>query len=363
MDMNFFMPTNIIFGKDSIKNNASEFSKYGGKCLIVTSKSGAKKSGALDDVVEALNTVGTEFDIFDKIEQNPTYESCKTASDIAKKFGAEFIIGIGGGSPLDASKAIAVLSACEDTSAKALYSCDWDGIPLPVIAVGTTAGTGSEVTSVSVITTPEGLKKSFKAPSTYPVTAFGDATYTMSLSPDFTRSTALDALAHCMESYFNKTSNDISRTFALRGIAILLEMLQKTVNCDTVPLTFEEREKLYTASIYGGLSISVTGTAFPHALGYFLSEQYGICHGNACAVYLPEFINYNEATVPEEMDKFLKALNTDKETLVKLINDNLPKLDVTLSDSKIEELAPRYENNASIKKCYGNADKELANQS
>ena len=137
-------------------------------------------------------------------------------------------------------------------------------------------------------------------------------------------------------------------------------MLKKTVNCDTNPLTFEEREKLYTASLYGGLSISVTGTAFPHALGYFLSEQYGICHGNACAVYLEEFINYNAKTVPEEMKSFLKALNTNKETLIKLINDNLPKIGVTLSDEKLKELAPRFENNGSLKKCYGNADKELA---
>jgi len=360
MDMKFFMPTNIIFGKDCIKNNATEFSKYGKKCLIVTGKTGAKKSGALDDVISALNSVEAEFLIFDKIEQNPLYTTCKVASDKAKEFGAEFIIGIGGGSALDAAKAIAVLSSCTDTSAKALYSCDWDAMPLPVIAVGTTAGTGSEVTSVSVITSPEGLKKSFRAPSTYPVTAFGDATYTMSLSPEFTRSTALDALSHCIESYFNRTSNDISRTFALRGISILLEMLNKTAVCDTIPLTFEEREKLYSASLYGGLAISVTGTALPHALGYFLSEQYDICHGNACAVYLEEFINYNAKTVPEEMECFLKVLGTDKDALIKLIKQNLPKINIQLTEEKIGELAPRYKNNKSLQKCYGNADQAFA---
>jgi alcohol dehydrogenase class IV len=115
--------------------------------------------------------------------------------------------------------------------------------------------------------------------------SFGDATYTMTLSPEFTRSTALDALSHCLESYFNRTANDISRTFALRGIVILTKMLKRTSVADYEPLSFEDREALYCASLYGGLAISVTGTVFPHALGYFLSEQYGISHGNACAVY------------------------------------------------------------------------------
>ena len=362
MDMNFYMPVNMIFGKDCIKNNMSLFAKYGKKCLIVTGKNGAKKSGALDDVITALNSNNIEFEVFDKIEQNPLYTTCKDASDVAKEFGAEFIIGIGGGSPLDAAKAIAVLSACKDTSADALYNCKWDGTPLPIIAVGTTAGTGSEVTPVSVITTPEGQKKSFRAPTTYPALAFGDATYTMSLSPEFTRSTALDALSHCMESYFNKTANDISKTFALRGVEILLEMLPKTANCESTPLTFDDREKLYCASLYGGLAIGVTGTAFPHALGYFLSESHGICHGNACAVYLEEFTKHNVNNAPNEAESFFKALGTDKDTLLELIKINLPEIEVTISDEEFNELAPRFENNKSLVKSLGNIDRSFAEE-
>ncbi len=360
MDMNFFAPVNIVTEKGCIGKNTDEFKKYGKKCIIVTGKNGAKSSGALDDVISALNSVGTEYVIYDKIEQNPSYASCKEAADMGKESGAEFVVGIGGGSALDASKAIAVLIASSDTSAKALYSMDWDAKPLPIIAVGTTAGTGSEVTPVSVITNPEGMKKSFRAPSLYPVTAFGDATYTMSMSAEFTRSTALDALCHCMESYFNRSANDISRTFALRGVSILVEMLEKTAVCDTVPLTFSEREEIYCASLYGGLAISVTGTAFAHALGYFLSEQYNICHGNACAVYLEEFINYNAEVAPDETDGFFAKIGCDKEALTDLIRKNLPDINVKLTTEKINELAPRYENNKSMLKCYGNADRAFA---
>lgn len=360
MDMNFFAPVNIITGKDCISKNKDEFSKYGKSCIIVTGKNGAKSSGALDDVISALNAVGTDYVIYDKIEQNPSYVSCKEAAEIAKENGAEFVVGIGGGSALDAAKAIAALTASSDTSAEALYSTKWDKKPLPIIAVGTTAGTGSEVTPVSVITTTDGMKKSFRAPSLYPVTAFGDATYTMSMSDAFTRSTALDALAHCMESYFNRSANDISRTFALRGVEILLEMLEKTAVCDSKPLRFEEREALYSASLYGGLAISVTGTAFAHTLGYFLSEQYGICHGNACAVYLEEFINYNRDVAPDETKTFFEKIGSDDKTLIALIRKNLPEIDVKLTPEKINELAPRYENNKSMLKCYGNADSAFA---
>jgi len=360
MDMTFFNPVNIITGKDCIKNNASLFENFGKRCLIVTGKSSAKKSGALDDVISVLELSEIAYDIFDKTEQNPSFETCAKAAEIAAKSGAEFIIGIGGGSPLDAAKAIAALATNKGSSAEVMYASKWENPPLPIIAVGTTAGTGSEVTPVAVITTPAGQKQSFRAPTLYPSVCFGDATYTMSLSAHFTRSTALDALAHCLESYFNKTANDISRTYALRGTAILVEMLKKTAICDQTPLSFDDREKLYCASLYGGFAISVTGTAFPHAMGYFLSEQYDICHGNACACYLEEFINYNASVEPQETEKFFDALKTDKDSLVNLIKQNLPKLDVKLTEEKIKELSPRFADNKSFKKTYGNVDEAFA---
>ncbi len=360
MNMNFYAPVNIITGKNCVKDNAKLFTDYGQKCLIVTGKTSAKKCGALDDVTSALDLVNINWQVFDGIEQNPTYESCLKASEVAREMGAEFIVGIGGGSPLDASKAVAVLAAVKDTSASALYSMEWDAQPLPVIAVGTTAGTGSEVTPVAVITTPEGTKKSFKSVASFPKIAFGDATYTMSLPADFTRSTALDALAHSIEAYFNKFTNDICRTYALRSIEILLPMLEKTAKCDEIPLTFEDREKLYCASVYAGLAISVAGTCFPHALGYFLSEQFNIPHGNACAIYLEDFIDYNVSVAPIDAKVFFDALRCDKETILNLIKANLPENTLTLSREKIDELLPRYENNKNFNKCYGSIGKEFA---
>ncbi len=364
MEMNFVLPTRIVTGSDCVTKNAALLLEFGKKCIIVTGKKSAKLCGALDDMTRALGAVGIEWTLFDGIEQNPSYLSCKKASLLAIDFGAEFVIGIGGGSPLDAAKAVAVLATDKNMDEKTMYSSVWEKTPLPIVCVGTTAGTGSEVTPVSVITNSSGMKKSFRAITTFPRLSFGDAKYTLSLSRDFTRSTAIDALCHCVESYFNRTANELSRCFAVRGVQILCEMLGKTATEEE--LSYDDREKLYCASIYGGLAISITGTAFPHAFGYFLTENHGVAHGNACGAYLPKFLEYNAVNAKELSESFFGSVGISRDELCALVTDNLPRKDITcgvhLSEKEIKELLPRYENNASLGKCYGNADATLAKE-
>ena len=105
MDFNIYMPARIISGENCVIKNSAELRKLGGKCLIVTSKTSAKKSGALDDVVSAMNNENIEYTVFDEITENPLVSTVIKAGEKAREFGAQFIIGIGGGSPLDASKA------------------------------------------------------------------------------------------------------------------------------------------------------------------------------------------------------------------------------------------------------------------
>lgn len=362
MNMNFYVGTKVITGLDCVKDNADEFKRFGKRCIIVTGRSSAEKCGALGDVISALEKVGTEYIIYNKICQNPTVSSCFEAAAEALSFGANFVIGIGGGSPLDASKAVAVAIANPNISEKDLYAMNWKYTPLPVVAVGTTAGTGSEVTSVSVLTNSECRKKSFRNDRTYPVLSFGDPKYTEFMSDSFTRSTAVDALAHCTESYFNRKANDISRSFAAEGIRKLLKVFKKIVTEGTQNLSLSDREELYNASLYGGYAISVTGTAFPHALGYFLTENYGIPHGTACAVFLNEFMDYNAEVEPDITSDFFKRIGSDADEFKAIVSKITPETDVKLSDKDIEELAPRWENNASLAKNYGNVDVEFVNK-
>ena len=361
MNMNFFVNTRLITGVDCVRNNAERLGFCGDRCLIVTGASSAKKCGALNDVTVALDSIGVEYEIYDKICQNPTVESCLEAGKIAFEMNADFIVGIGGGSPLDASKAIAVVAANPDITEEKLYSMDWKEQPLPVVAVGTTAGTGSEVTSVAVITNSKGFKKSFRNDLSYPVLSLGDPKYTLSLSESFTLSTAVDALAHCVESFFSRSANDISKIYAVAGVRKLLKVFDKIIAESTEALTIEDREELYNASILGGLAIAITGTALPHALGYFLTENYGVAHGTACAVFLNEFVDYNEKIKSELSKEFFDEIRSDaqkfKETVVKIT----PAIAVKLSDDDIEKLSVRWENNAALKRNWGNVDAQFVN--
>ncbi len=356
--MDFYMSTRLITGNNCILNNAEMFSEMGQRCLIVTGKSSAKRCGALGDVTEALGRVGIGYSIYDEIVQNPTIASCIEAGKLAKGYGADFIIGIGGGSPLDAAKIVAVCAANPKTEEDDLYARKWIKDALPVLLIGTTAGTGSEVTPVSVLTDSRGRKRSIRDERIYAKISFGDPRYTETLPRKFVLSTAVDALAHCIESYFSKKANDISAAFALRGAAILRETLGSVLQSNT-KLDSDQRERLYNASILGGLAISVTGTTFPHNMGYFLSEDYGVAHGNACAVYLPELLRYAEKCAPERISSFFAAIGGDIDCLIDLIERITPKLDIILTEEDIKRLMPRWENNSSVASTVGNVTADM----
>ena len=358
MNMNVYLPTRLVTGKDCVINNSKLLKNYGNKCLIVTGKSSAKVSGAYADVTKALEDQKMEYVLFDEIGQNPHIEDCMRAAKIAVENNVDFILGIGGGSPLDAAKCIAVFAANDGYNEKDLYSLQWENTPLPIVCVGTTAGTGSEVTSVSVITNSAGRKKSFKAPTTFPALSLGDYKYTTKLSDYFTRSTAADALAHCVESYFNKTANEISQSYAIRGVQLLLPMLDKMIQEGTEALSEADREQLYNGSIYGGMAINVTGTALPHAVGYLLTEQHQLPHGIACVVFLPVFHALNKKHVPELVERFLKEVHTTEEDYLRIIQDVLPKYKVEMDEEEIEREHARWVGNGSIGKTHGNIQAE-----
>ncbi len=359
MSMNHYMPTRLITGKGCVKKSLEEWKRMGDRLLIVTGRNSARACGALEDVEEALKANGQKWTLYDKIGQNPKLEDCMEAAKMATEWGAEGVVGIGGGSPLDAAKCIAVLAANPGMTREQLYGLAWKNSPLKIAAVGTTAGTGSEVTKVSVITT-DGRKKSFHHDGIYPLLAFGDAGYTMTLPEQFTRSTAVDAMAHCVESYFSKAADGLSRNFAVAGICLLLEVFKKIQKSGCAAMTYEDREKCYEASIYGGLAINKTGTCFPHTMGYLLTEEYGIPHGTACAVFLPEFYAYNQMAAPGLAEKFLQDIHAGKEEWISLVESMTPECRVSIPEEKIAKAHGRWENNNSIMKCQGEMTADMA---
>ncbi|MCR5577388.1 MAG: iron-containing alcohol dehydrogenase [Oscillospiraceae bacterium] len=349
--MEFYLPVRLLTGRGVVAQNASRLKAFGRRCLIVTGGSAAKRCGALEDVTAALASLDIAYTVFDEVRPNPSVFTCVEGGQRAHAFGADFVLGIGGGSALDAAKLIAVSAANPELDAAGLYRKDWANKPLPVVLVGTTAGTGSEVTPVAVITDASGRKNSFHGEDMYAALSFGDPRYTESMPLSVTASTGVDALAHCLESLLSRTTTDVSRAFALQGVTQLLAPLQ-TVASGSLP-SAAEREILYNGSILGGMAISVTGTVFPHKLGYWLTEEHGIPHGFACAVFLPALLRHAESCDASELQSLLRRCGTDRESLTALIEALTPKPGVSLTEAELKALLPRWENNAALRKTVG----------
>lgn len=362
MTLNSFMPVKLITGTGCVRANGKELARLGQCCLIVTGKTSARASGALQDVTDTLDGNGQKWQLFDEIGQNPRLTDCMAAAEKAIAIGADFVLGIGGGSALDAAKCIAVLAANPGMTQEQLYAFDWANPPLKMVAVGTTAGTGSEVTKVSVITTPDGRKKSFHHEAIFPALALGDPSYTMSLPPLVTRATAVDVLAHCAESFFSRSANHISRCYAVEGIRLLVPVFRKMAEEGCENLGYDIREKLYCASIYGGLAINVTGTCFPHTMGYLLTESFGIPHGTACAVFQKDFYEYNKTVVPELTAEYLERIGCSEEEYFYLLEKITPPWNVVMDETLITDAHSRWIGNGSMAKCQGVFSVDMADE-
>ena len=293
MNASFFLPTKVHFGQNAIQNNPSEL-LLGKHAILVTGRHSAKACGALFEITEILTKNGVGYTVFDKITENPPLLTCHEGGKLAASVGADFVIGIGGGSPLDAAKAVACFAANPELLPMEIYDLEKHANPsLPIVAVPTTAGTGSEVNIYSVLSLPDGkTKKTFKSPHSWPKVAFVDPKYADTLPAEVTVSTALDAFAHAMESYLSPKSTVFSEQAALFAAKEIFDVLSEAPAAFT-PLM---RERLAAAATAGGMAISVTGTGFPHPLGYSITMLDGVAHGRACAAFAQEYISYNERT-------------------------------------------------------------------
>lgn len=286
-----YLPGQICFGNNVVKENEKIFQGLGRKALIVIGQGGsARRSGALEDICQALQQLTIEWEIFDQVEANPSIDTARTGAKLAQSCRADFIIGIGGGSPLDAAKAIAIL-ALNDINDEALLGQQFGDV-LPVAAVATTAGTGSEVTPYSILTFPEQkTKKSIGSLKIIPRLAILDPSYTLQLPWQITADTAVDAYSHALESYLSVRATPLSELYARAALEILGTQMKMLLQSEKI--TMLSREALLYGSMLGGLAISTTGTSIPHALGYSFTFYKDIPHGRANGMIMPAYMDYN----------------------------------------------------------------------
>ena len=343
MTYDFYMPVRILGGENIVKHSAEMLSKFGKNCLIVTGGSGAFKSGALQDVIDALTSVNVNYRIFDKIEQNPLAATCKAGGEEARKYGCDFIIGIGGGSALDASKAVSVFAANPELDTESVYSCKFNNQPLPAVGIGTTAGTGSEISAVSVITDSEGVKRSIKGDFGYFKIVFADWRYTSSCPFKVTVSTALDAFMHASEGWLGPRCNEPAAAFAAECLPKIFFDLKRMYKSGDLP-DAEGRRTLYHASLSAGFTLNYCGTLFPHPVGYILTEHYGIPHGRACAAFFEGLVRKAEIFAPERVNSLFELFQDDKTSVISIISALADCGNIDISKDAANEYIKRWKN-------------------
>ena len=333
--MRFYVPTDIYVEKDCVKNHAKELLAVGKRALIVTGHSSAKVNGSLNDVTEVLNAGGVAYQIFDKVEENPSTDTVGKGAQIAREFGAEFIIGIGGGSAIDAAKAMAILLVNPSVNADELHKAPSHPLDhAPVVAVPTTCGTGSEATPVAIITNHKiNLKKSIPH-RIFPVLALVDGKYLASAKKQLIVNTAVDALAHMVESILNVHSNMLNRMCPEYGLKLWGECKEAliasvaannaTAKCiiagnaaqdaaqnaseNAAPIDASLYEKLMYTSTIAGMSIAMTSTAVPHGMSYDLTLSKDTPHGPAVGYFLAAYVEVCQKKVPADVEKVLSLL-------------------------------------------------------
>lgn len=337
-----YVNSKVISGKNCVVEYASMLDALGKKCLIVTGKSGARKSGALEDVCDALNSRGIEYDVFNEIGENPLVSSVIEGGRIARKMKADFIIGIGGGSPLDASKAVAICAENPNYDIDGLYNRVIPSKALPVVLVGTTAGTGSEVTGVSVLTNDNTRqKKSIGGADCYATLVFADSKYTNSMSYNVTVSTALDAFAHAVEGWFAPGCTAIADTYARLSLPVIYKGLKELYSTGQVP-DEKGREELYRGSLLAGMELNICGALFPHTVGYVLTEEFGVPHGKACAVLMPFLLERAKKYSPTRYAELFEILGVEEKELFEIIKSLSSLENAEATSQQIDEWCSRW---------------------
>jgi phosphonate metabolism-associated iron-containing alcohol dehydrogenase len=271
----------------------------------VTSPSFGARSSLLDTLARHL--AGREMRVFDGIKATPNIDVVQGVIDFARASRVEAVIGMGGGSVMDAAKTAALLARTQwDLRTYLQEEPDTPPTPLHTILIPTTAGSGSEVTRWATIwDTAAKRKLSVTLPRLPPRPAFLDPELTLTLPPLQTAISGADALAHAMEAYWSKNANPASDRLALAAVARIFHHLFRA---QQEPMNLESRSAMLLASLLAGLAFSQTETAAAHAISYPLTLHFGVPHGQATGISLPALLAFNAEAAPERMQRLCLSL-------------------------------------------------------
>ncbi|OPL08923.1 MAG: alcohol dehydrogenase [delta proteobacterium ML8_F1] len=308
MNFDFVLPSRIRFGRGVVRELPEVLNAMKIKKIMIVTDPGILAAGILEPILRALQDA-LEVVVFSDIEANPKDYNIHSGADLARREGVEALVAIGGGSPIDAAKGIAVVARqgglIREYATRAI-----DADCLPLITVPTTAGTGSEITFSSVITdTREKFKFTVKSPALAAVTALVDPALTDTLPPHITAATGLDALTHGIEGYTATCTEPIAEALGLYGIEFIGKYIERAVQHgeDT-----EARDGMMMGSLLAGLSFSHSDVASVHCMAEALGSLYDKPHGVCNSIILPHVMRVNLPYVEGKYARVARALGIEE---------------------------------------------------
>lgn len=288
----------LVFGVGAL-DSAREFVGGFTRPLVITSPSNRRVAEGFAGMVD------------DSTRNEPTVAHFEALLERARTLRPDVIVGLGGGSPLDAAKLVAALCNSSQTVQQALGIGNLSRRSLPLVCIPTTAGTGSEVSPNAILLDEaEAVKKAAISPYLVPDATFIDPSLMLTVPSAVTAATGLDALTHCIEAYANSFSNRLVDTWALDGIRLIAGSLATAVR---EPANLRARTNVALGSLYGGLCLGPVNTAAVHALSYPLGGRFHIPHGHANAILLPHVMRFNLEAAPQRYAAIALALGAEAE--------------------------------------------------
>ncbi len=330
------MPKPTLFsGADSSLEMCDAISQLGIKKLLIVTDEVLVSIGLLDSITERLSNAGVKFVIYDKILPDPTYTQVENGLKVLRKNNCEAVLAIGGGSPIDASKAIAALATNNKPIKKMAGLFKLRRAPLPFFAIPTTAGTGSEVTIVSVLSDPISHQKTpIIDPKLVPMMAALDGKLMRGLPASVTAATGMDALTHAIESYISVNATTDTEAYSLAATKLIMQNLETAVKDGN---NIVARQNMAMASYYAGLAFTKASVGYVHAIAHNFGALYQTPHGLANSIVLPHVLDYSKDEITGRLADLAVAsgLKTGSESKQQLANKFIKKIRTMLVEFNI----------------------------
>ena len=298
MQFNYYCPTELRVGRGQLASLAESVNELGKRPLVVIDPDVRKVSASAQQSCTVLSRSGLSAEIFEEIPSNPNIETVTAGAEVFRKHQADVVVAIGGGSALDSAKAIAAVA--EHGGSIWDYIGD-DLVPgpiAPIVAVPTTAGTGSETTPFAVFTDKGSRRKDgMYSRYFYPRLSILDPEIYCTLPPQITAETGMDALAHAIEGFTARTKNSLCNSLALEAVRLIARSLTISVQDGS---NLEARQEMALASALAGIVITHCGVGAAHGVGMSLGGLYDVPHGRAIAMLLPSVMEFNRQAAPDQ---------------------------------------------------------------